>query len=111
MVAPEVEVAEASEPMSMPKEKLKLVIRLLPPDLKEQEFFALVKPWVNDDSTISKYFVSGHVSKKMSKKPIYSRAYVIMKAQTYVEQFYAAFTQEVVLHFDSKFKDLINTAS
>lgn len=88
------------------KENLKLVVRLLPPDIEEKSFFALVKPWVNDDSTNSTYFVPGHVSKKLSKKPVNSRAYMIMKSQQHLEEFYKAFKNEVVHHFDGKFEVL-----
>lgn len=99
----EEQVEVVAEAPAAGKEKLKVVIRLLPADLDEKSFFALIKPWVNDDSTVSKYYVAGHVSKKLGKKEIKSRAYVTMKNEGFLKLFYTAFQTEVIKHFDSTF--------
>lgn len=46
------------------KEKLKLVIRFLPPNIDESWLMGLMRTWVNDTTLQSYYFVQGHVSRK-----------------------------------------------
>lgn len=46
------------------KEKLKLVVRFLPPNIDEAWLMGLMRTWVNDTTLQSYYFVQGHVSRK-----------------------------------------------
>jgi regulator of nonsense transcripts 3 len=70
------EPAKKSQSRSKPKEKrqgqakangterLKTVVRRLPPNLPEQIFWQSVQTWVTDDTVIWKEFYPGKVKKK-----------------------------------------------
>ncbi len=51
-------------PRNQVTERLKCVVRLLPPSLKEEEFWEETKDFISDDSTTYKYFAQGKFSKK-----------------------------------------------
>lgn len=73
---------------------IKLNVRLLPPDLSEQDFLDQLSKYsaILDDSTksiyiTSYYYVQGAYSSKPFEEPAYSRAYFLFRNQTYVDQF------------------------
>jgi hypothetical protein len=78
-----------------PVRRNKLVIRLLPPTLGEDEFSNLVCEWINDDTCEYRYFVAGHVSTKGSKLPIHSRAYAGFKDLTMLQTFVGEFKKKI----------------
>ncbi|ANB14545.1 hypothetical protein AWJ20_2142 [Sugiyamaella lignohabitans] len=72
-------------------EKLKVVIRLLPPEIKEKAVLDLLSPWVNINTCNYIYFSEGHVSKKGTKDPLPSTAYAGFKnaglLKTFIREF------------------------
>jgi len=71
-----VEPSKKSQPKSKTKEKrqghtkasgterLKIIVRRLPPNLPEQIFWQSVQPWVTDDTVLWKEFFSGKSRKR-----------------------------------------------
>ncbi|AGO12544.1 AaceriAER204Wp [[Ashbya] aceris (nom. inval.)] len=60
----------------------KLVVRLLPPNLTEEEFYRTLCPRLPSEQFLEKttrdrYYVPGHYSRKPFKLPTYSRCYLI----------------------------------
>ncbi|ODQ58457.1 hypothetical protein WICANDRAFT_85489 [Wickerhamomyces anomalus NRRL Y-366-8] len=70
---------------------IKLSIRLLPPNLQQDEFWNKVSDLVNQDSILEKYFVQGKYSNKPFKLPIYSRAYIQFKDSKKLDEFVAKY--------------------
>ncbi|EGO26896.1 hypothetical protein SERLADRAFT_436716 [Serpula lacrymans var. lacrymans S7.9] len=60
-------------------ERLKTVIRRLPPNLPEDVFWQSVQSWVTDDTTLWKMFYPGKVGKRINKENIPSRAYIAFR--------------------------------
>ena len=61
------------------KDKVKAVIRRLPPNLPEDVFWQSVQQWVTDDAVLWKAFYPGKVRKAYNKLSTPSRAYVAFK--------------------------------
>lgn len=106
------------------KEKLKLVIRLLPPDIDEKWLMGLAKTWLNENTMTSYYFVQGripkvlqlqeklssknkysmissmassfNIGKSASKQIIYSRLYVTLKSNADVAAFLKGFKESIL---------------
>lgn len=79
-----------------PKEKnpvsnFKIVIRLLPSDLSENDFFTQLKNYYPklDEIIVSKYYVQGHLTESFYEKPVYSRAYLYFKKRNFFQDFMA----------------------
>lgn len=62
------------------KDKVKAVIRRLPPNLPEDVFWQSVQPWVSDDAVLMKSFSPGKVRKAYNKLSTPSRAYIAFKS-------------------------------
>ncbi|CAA7266188.1 unnamed protein product [Cyclocybe aegerita] len=60
-------------------ERLKTVVRRLPPNLPEEIFWQSVQPWVTEETTIWKTYYKGKLRKKLNKENIPSRAYIAFK--------------------------------
>ena len=68
----------------------KLVLRLLPPNLNEEQFWNTVDPIVGkleDYQIESSYFVQGHYTLKTFHDPTYSRAYLLFKQLDKLKEF------------------------
>lgn len=70
---------------------IKLNIRLLPPNLTDEDFIRQLSsytPLIKDKSIItSYYYVEGSYPSKPFEEPSYSRAYLTIKNQTYLNRF------------------------
>lgn len=69
---------------------LKLVLRLLPPTLTREQFLEQLNNYtnlLNDGSIVDNYYVQGFYPTKPYEKPTYSRAYLLFKNQTLIDQF------------------------
>ncbi|SCV03441.1 LAMI_0H08174g1_1 [Lachancea mirantina] len=69
----------------------KLIIRLLPPNLTQQEFLECISSVVEDGflsrNVEDQYYMQGHYSKKPFKQPVYSRAYFTFYGNEQLEGF------------------------
>jgi regulator of nonsense transcripts 3 len=91
--------SKRSKRSKLPKnEGFKIVIRLLPPNLKEDALWQKLKLTTDlpsNSPVISKYFVQGKYSSKPFKTPVYSRAYIQFKNGTAAERFVQSFRNVV----------------
>ncbi|KAJ3529050.1 hypothetical protein NM688_g7909 [Phlebia brevispora] len=71
-------------------ERLKTVVRRLPPNLPEDVFWQSVQPWVSDDTVTWKEYNQGKFRKRLNKENIPSRAYIAFKN----EELLATFSRE-----------------
>ncbi|KAG2121258.1 Smg-4/UPF3 family-domain-containing protein [Suillus clintonianus] len=71
-------------------ERLKTVVRRLPPNLPEEIFWQSVQPWVTDDSITWKVYHSGKLGKRANQENVPSRAYIAFKN----EEVLATFSRE-----------------
>ncbi|KAI0267309.1 Smg-4/UPF3 family-domain-containing protein [Gloeopeniophorella convolvens] len=93
------EIAKKPQTKSKPKEKrqgqpkasgterLKTVVRRLPPNLPEPIFWQSVQAWVSDDTVLWKEFWPGKLRKKLNKENVHSRAYIAFKTEDLVAKF------------------------
>ncbi|KAI0301340.1 Smg-4/UPF3 family-domain-containing protein [Russula brevipes] len=68
-------------------ERLKTVVRRLPPNLPEHIFWQSVQAWVTDDTALWKEFYPGKVKKKLNRENVHSRAYIAFKTEELVAKF------------------------
>ncbi|KAH9169544.1 hypothetical protein EDB89DRAFT_1984660 [Lactarius sanguifluus] len=68
-------------------ERLKTIVRRLPPNLPEHIFWQSVQPWVTDDTVLWKEFYPGKSRKRQNKEDVHSRAYIAFKTEGYVAKF------------------------
>ncbi|KIK00982.1 hypothetical protein K443DRAFT_582423 [Laccaria amethystina LaAM-08-1] len=68
-------------------ERLKTVVRRLPPNLPEEVFWQSVQPWVTEEAVSWKVFYAGKARKRLSKENIPSRAYIAFKSEEKLAQF------------------------
>lgn len=80
------------------KTERKIVIRLLPPTLTEEDFFNSYSEDLKSE-LVCYYFVNGNVSKYSSKEITHSRMYLTFKNATKAEEFIR--TQHGKLYYDS----------
>ncbi|KAG1900207.1 Smg-4/UPF3 family-domain-containing protein [Suillus fuscotomentosus] len=71
-------------------ERLKTIIRRLPPNLPEEIFWQSVQTWVTDDSVSWKMYHAGKLSKRANQENVSSRAYIAFKN----EEVLATFSRE-----------------
>jgi regulator of nonsense transcripts 3 len=64
---------------------VKLVVRLLPPNLEPEKFWK--DAHVNPSQLVGRYFIKGHYSAKPYKLPVYSRAYLAFKTSEFADSF------------------------
>ncbi|TFK32063.1 Smg-4/UPF3 family-domain-containing protein, partial [Crucibulum laeve] len=62
-----------------PTERLKTIVRRLPPNLPEDVFWQSVQPWVTDETVSWKTYYQGKFRKRLNKENIPSRAYIAFK--------------------------------
>lgn len=62
-------------------ERLKTVVRRLPPNLPEAVFWQSVEAWVTDQTVTWKAYYSGKFRKRLNKENIPSRAYIAFKTE------------------------------
>ncbi|KAH7883063.1 Smg-4/UPF3 family-domain-containing protein [Phlebopus sp. FC_14] len=60
-------------------ERLKTVVRRLPPNLPEEIFWQTVQTWVTDDTVSWKVYHQGKMRKRVNKESVPSRAYIAFK--------------------------------
>ncbi|KAI0319334.1 Smg-4/UPF3 family-domain-containing protein [Amylostereum chailletii] len=77
----------ATQPRSNPNERLKTIVRRLPPNLPEDIFWQSVQTWVSDETATWKFFYPGKLRKKANKENIHSRAYIAFKTEELVAKF------------------------
>ncbi|KAI0032071.1 hypothetical protein K488DRAFT_32579, partial [Vararia minispora EC-137] len=68
-------------------ERLKTVVRRLPPNLPEEIFWQSVQQWVSDETVTWRVFYPGKLRKKLNKENVYSRAYLAFKSEELVAIF------------------------
>ncbi|KAJ7367272.1 Smg-4/UPF3 family-domain-containing protein [Mycena albidolilacea] len=68
-------------------ERLKTVVRRLPPNLPEDIFWQSVHSWVSDETVTWKAFYPGKLRKRLNKENISSRAYIAFKTEEQLAQF------------------------
>ncbi|KAF9224944.1 hypothetical protein BS17DRAFT_795258 [Gyrodon lividus] len=71
-------------------ERLKTVVRRLPPNLPEEIFWQSVQAWVTDETVTWRAFSPGKTRKRVNKENVSSRAYIAFKNEEQV----AAFSRE-----------------
>ncbi|KAG1886781.1 Smg-4/UPF3 family-domain-containing protein [Suillus subluteus] len=71
-------------------ERLKTIVRRLPPNLPEEIFWQSVQTWVTDDSVTWKVFHAGKLRKRANQENVPSRAYIAFKN----EEVLATFSRE-----------------
>ncbi|KAG2076243.1 hypothetical protein BDR04DRAFT_1207556 [Suillus decipiens] len=71
-------------------ERLKTVVRRLPPNLPEEIFWQSVQTWVTDDSVTWKVYHTGKLRKRANQENVPSRAYIAFKS----EEVLATFSRE-----------------
>ncbi|THH31843.1 hypothetical protein EUX98_g2358 [Antrodiella citrinella] len=74
----------------VPGERLKTVVRRLPPNLPEQIFWNSVQDWVSEETVTWKVYHQGKFKKRFNKENINSRAYIAFKD----EEALATFSRE-----------------
>ncbi|TFY75793.1 hypothetical protein EWM64_g8219 [Hericium alpestre] len=79
-------------------ERLKTVVRRLPPNLPEEIFWQSVQNWVTDETILWKAFFPGKQRKKLNKENVSSRAYIAFKT----DEMLATFSREYDGH---KYRD------
>ncbi|KAF8653644.1 hypothetical protein AX16_003796 [Volvariella volvacea WC 439] len=68
-------------------DRLKVVVRRLPPNLPEEVFWQSVQPWVTDETVTWKVYYPGKFKKRLNKENIPSRAYIAFKSDEMLAQF------------------------
>jgi len=68
-------------------ERLKTVVRRLPPNLPEDIFWQSVEQWVSEETVIWKVYYQGKFRKRLNKENIPSRAYIAFKNEELVAIF------------------------
>ncbi|KAF9448098.1 hypothetical protein P691DRAFT_801340 [Macrolepiota fuliginosa MF-IS2] len=70
---------DRKEKTLLPGERLKIVVRRLPPNLPEDIFWQSVSNWVTDETITWKIYFPGKPRKRVNKENIPSRAYIVFK--------------------------------
>ncbi|KAG6857241.1 hypothetical protein H0H87_007660 [Tephrocybe sp. NHM501043] len=78
---------EASDRAHVGGERLKTVIRRLPPNLPEEIFWGSVSQWISDESVSWKTYYPGKLKTRMNKENIPSRAYIAFKNEEVLARF------------------------
>ncbi|KAF9489521.1 hypothetical protein BDN71DRAFT_1435343 [Pleurotus eryngii] len=65
--------------VSAPGDRLKTIVRRLPPNLPEGVFWQSVQAWVTEDTVTWKVYYLGKASKRLNKENVPSRAYIAFK--------------------------------
>ncbi|GBE83576.1 predicted protein [Sparassis crispa] len=68
-------------------DRLKTVVRRLPPNLPEDVFWQSVQKWVTDDTVQWKVYYQGKFKKRLNKENIPSRAYITFKDEEILGEF------------------------
>ncbi|KAI0088255.1 Smg-4/UPF3 family-domain-containing protein [Irpex rosettiformis] len=68
-------------------DRLKTVVRRLPPNLPEDVFWQSVLPWVTDETATWKEYYQGKMRKRINKENIPSRAYIAFKNEELLANF------------------------
>jgi len=68
-------------------ERLKTIVRRLPPNLPEDIFWGSVATWVTDETVTWKAYYGGKLRKRLNKENIPSRAYIAFKNEELLSQF------------------------
>ncbi|KAE9406525.1 hypothetical protein BT96DRAFT_810658 [Gymnopus androsaceus JB14] len=70
---------ERKEKVAQHAERLKTVVRKLPPNLPEEIFWQSVQTWVSDETVTWKVYYPGKFRSRLNKENIPSRAYIAFK--------------------------------
>lgn len=71
---------------------VKLVLRLLPPNLTKEQFTATLEPVMANfaqNHVVDWYYVQGHYSSKFYAEPVYSRCYFVFETMEHLKDFVA----------------------
>ncbi|KAJ3477471.1 hypothetical protein NLI96_g10441 [Meripilus lineatus] len=71
-------------------ERLKTIVRRLPPNLPEDVFWQSVQPWVTEETVTWKVYYQGKFRKRINKENTPSRAYIAFRS----EELLATFSRE-----------------
>ncbi|TFK67637.1 hypothetical protein BDN72DRAFT_89122 [Pluteus cervinus] len=82
---------ETKEKQAQSSERLKTVVRRLPPNLPEEVFWQSVQTWVTDETVTWKVFYPGKIKKRAHKENIPSRAYIAFKTDEQLAHFSRAY--------------------
>ncbi|KAL1672203.1 Smg-4/UPF3 family-domain-containing protein [Schizophyllum commune] len=69
------------------KQKLKIVVRRLPPNLPEAIFWESVQPWVSEETVSWRTYWPGKMRSRPDKENVPSRAYIVFKTDEQVAVF------------------------
>ncbi|THG98105.1 hypothetical protein EW145_g7482 [Phellinidium pouzarii] len=82
---------KATLPNNVGTDKLKTVVRRLPPNLPEDVFWQSVQPWVSEETVSWKMFYPGKIRKKYNKENLPSRAYIAFRSADQLAVFSQAY--------------------
>ncbi|ONH67396.1 Nonsense-mediated mRNA decay protein 3 [Cyberlindnera fabianii] len=66
---------------------VKVVVRLLPPNLEADDFFKTTAPLTGPQAAFDSYYIKGHYPTKPFKEPEFSRVYISFKTPQHAEKF------------------------
>lgn len=93
--------ASSSSTSSLDKINLKIEVRLLPPNLTEDDFYnQLSKVWIKPIT--SKYYVQGKYPDNAYESPQYSRAYLFFKTELLLNEFISILKGKAFQESDTK---------
>ncbi|KAF7965628.1 hypothetical protein HWV62_42619 [Athelia sp. TMB] len=72
-------------------DRLKTVVRRLPPNLPEEVFWQSVQPWVTEETASWKVYHPGKIRKRPNKESIPSRAYIAFRNEEQLATFSQAY--------------------
>ncbi|KIP09958.1 hypothetical protein PHLGIDRAFT_85906, partial [Phlebiopsis gigantea 11061_1 CR5-6] len=78
---------ERSSLKAQSTDRLKTVVRRLPPNLPEEVFWQSVQKWVSDETTIWREYWQGKFRKRLGKENISSRAYIAFRNEELLAEF------------------------
>ncbi|KAL0946194.1 hypothetical protein HGRIS_012456 [Hohenbuehelia grisea] len=81
------EKEKAGQHQSTPNERLKTIVRRLPPNLPEEIFWQSVATWVSDETAVWRTYYQGKLRKKLNKENVSSRAYIAFKNEEHLLAF------------------------
>ncbi|KAJ3812948.1 Smg-4/UPF3 family-domain-containing protein [Lentinula aff. lateritia] len=70
---------ERKDKIPQHEERLKTIVRKLPPNLPEEIFWQSVQTWVTDETVSWKIYYPGKFQRRLNKENVPSRAYILFK--------------------------------
>ncbi|KAJ3904573.1 Smg-4/UPF3 family-domain-containing protein [Lentinula edodes] len=72
---------ERKDKIPQHEERLKTIVRKLPPNLPEEIFWQSVQTWVTDETVSWKIYYPGKSRRRLNKENVPSRAYILFKTE------------------------------